>query len=881
MRRLAGCFVILLMVPAGPASAQSPAADAARAPRPVLGAVRAVTPPVLDGRLDDEVWQRAPVATDFLQRSPRPGEAATERTEARVAFDHSAIYIAVRAYDSAPDSIASQLARRDAVGIFSDWIDVIIDSYQDRRTAYRFSVNPHGVKKDVFHFNDGQEDLSWDAVWDVATHIDDEGWTAEFRIPLSQIRYAPSAGEQTWGIQFGRTLARRDEVSFWSPVTPNSPGFISLAGSLTGVRGLTAPKRLEVMPYMVSKVTRAPAPAGSVPSPFWQATDPAATAGADMKYGLTSNLTLTATINPDFGQVEADPAVVNLGAFETFFPERRPFFLEGASLFTFDIGDDGAGEGLFYSRRVGRAPQRNGLRADHVEMPEAARILGAGKLTGRVGDWSIGFFNAVTRAEQAAVFRNGAIDDVPVEPFTNYAVGRVNRDFRGGASTLGVLFTATNRRIDDDAFNFLRSSAYSAGLRGTHRFGADGRYEAFGFLGGSSIHGDTLALRLAQLAPQRYYQRPDADHVTFDPARTSLHGLTGRFQVGRIGGGNWNGGIGTQFRTPGFEVNDIGFQQNADQRFVYGWFNYSNHEPGALLRRWNAGFNPNAGWDFGGTRLWSQLNTWGSATLVNFWNVNWFANHRFASTSPTALRGGPAIHSPGGNNFNLGVSSDRRKAVFASGNIHGYREHGTGTQRWGSSAGVTARPSARFDMSLHPALSRNQNSWQYVAAPVAAGSAQPEYIFAELDQTTVSLTARMNYTFSRDLSVQLYAQPFISAGEYTSFRRVADARASTFDSRFHTFAEDELSRDGRTWTAQAPAGAVSFMHPDFASRSLRSNAVLRWEYSPGSTLFLVWSHGRSDRIGDGAFDFNRGVDELWRLQGTNVLMVKLNYWLNM
>jgi hypothetical protein len=885
MRTIAGFSAALLLAfSSTSAVAQSPAADAARASRPVLHAVRAVAAPVIDGRLDDEVWQRAPVATDFLQRNPRPGEPATERTEARVAFDHDAVYVAIRAYDSAPDSIASQLARRDATGLFSDWLDVIIDSYHDRRTAYRFSVNPHGVKRDIYHFNDGNEDLSWNAVWDVATHIDEEGWTAEFRIPLSQIRYAPGDGEQTWGIQFSRTIARRDEVSFWSPITPNSPGFISLAGSLTGVRGLETPKRLEFMPYMVSKVTRAPAPVSAVASPFWRATAPAATAGADLKYGLTSNLTLTATINPDFGQVEADPAVVNLGAFETFFPERRPFFLEGANLFTFDMGDNGGGEGLFYSRRIGRRPQRHVPDADHIDMPDATRILGAGKLTGRVGAWSLGFFNAATQAEHAPVFRNGDIEDVPVEPLTNYAVGRLNRDFRSGGSTLGMLFTATNREIDDAAFNFLRTSAYSAGVQGNHRFGSNRQFQVGGFLAGSSIHGDTTALKLAQLAPQRYFQRPDADHVEFDPTRTSMQGLTGQLGLDKIGGGNWNGGFGTVFRTPGFEVNDMGYQQSGDQRFVYAWLNYNNFKPGRVVRRWNAGVNPNSGWDFGGTRLWTQVNTHGSVTFTNLWNMNWFANNRWSAQHVTALRGGPAIYSPGGNNFNVNVNSDRRKALSGGWNLNGYREQETGALRWGTNVTMTARPSARFDVSMSPGLNVNDNAWQYVAAPLSTGSGRREYIFAQLDQKTVSLTTRLNYTFTRDLSLQLYAQPFISAGEYSEFRRVADPRASAFDERFHTFADSEISRNAtsRRYTAQVgDDDAVRFNDPDFTVRSLRSNAVVRWEYRPGSTLFVVWSHGRADRVGTGSFDFGRGVEDLWRLQGTNTLMVKLNYWLNM
>jgi hypothetical protein len=882
IRISAGALVCALSVGTGDVSAQMPASDPARVGRPALPAAWAVQAPVIDGRLDDDVWQSAAVATDFRQRAPRPGEPSSERTEARVAIDGSALYVAIRAYDSSPDSIASRLARRDATGIYSDWVDVLVDSYHDRRTAYRFSVNPAGVKKDVFHYNDGEEDLGWDAVWDVATQIDDEGWTAEFRIPLSQLRYSPVNGEQTWGLQFGRIIARRDEMSFWSPVLPGVPGFVSVAGTMTGVRGLRAPKRVEALPYIVSKVTRAPAPGGAVASPFWRETQPATSVGADLKYGVTSNLTLTATINPDFGQVEADPSVVNLSAFETFYPERRPFFLEGASLFSFNIGDDNSGEGLFYSRRVGRAPQRR-LSADHIDMPESARILGAGKLTGRIGEWSVGAFNTVTQAEHAEYFRDGEIASAPVEPLTNYAVARVNRDFRGGGSTLGLMMTSMNRRNDGDAFDFLRTSAYSAGLRGSHRFGPGNRYAIGGYLAGSSIHGDTLAIQLAQRAPQRFFQRPDADHVDYVTDRTSMQGLAGSIGLDKIGGGNWRGGVGTVFRTPGFEVNDVGFQQNADQRFVYAWFNYSRFQPGRIFRNYAVGINPNSGWDFGGTRLWSQVNVWGNANFANFWHANFFVNNRWHAMSTGALRGGPALYAPGGNNFNLSINTDRRRAISFSASTNGYREKETGVLRYGFGGGITARPSPQFDLSLQPNVFFNSHDWQYVTSPLTVGSNRREYIFAHLDQTTVSLTARANYTFSPNLSFQLYAQPFLSAGEYTDFRRVAAPRARAFDERFHTFADTEITYDidGRRYTADVGDDDVRFDNPDFNVRSLRSNAVLRWEYRPGSTLFVVWSHGRSDRARQGNFDLRRGLDDLWSLEGTNVVMVKLNYWLNL
>jgi hypothetical protein len=848
----------------------------------LLRAQPALDAPVLDGRLDDAAWQRAAVATDFVQYRPQPGEPASQRTEARVLFDANYIYVGIRAWDTAAEQIASQLARRDATGIHSDWVDVTIDSFDDRRTGYRFAVNPHGVKKDVYHFNDTQEDLGWDAVWDVATSIDEEGWSAEFRIPLSQLRYAPDR-EQRWGLQFGRSIARNDELSLWSPLLPTTTGFVSRAGFLTGLHGLRSPRRLEVLPYVVSSVTRAPPPQSDVPSPFWRATDPYTAVGADVKYGLSSNLTLTGTINPDFGQVEADPSVVNLTAFETFFPERRPFFLEGANLFSFDIGDDNSGEGLFYSRRIGRAPQRTSFDgADHVLNASSARILGAAKLTGRVGGWSLGVFNAVTQAEHASVLANGTIEELPSEPLTSYAVGRIARDFRRGASTLGVTATATNRRIDSDDLLFLRRSAYSAGINGRHRFGPDNRYAISGFLAASTIAGDTLAMQRAQRAPQRYYQRPDAGHVEYDPHRTSLSGISGTFGIDRSGGGNWSGGLGGHFRSPGFDLNDVGFQREGDQAYIYGWYNYGSYEAGRVLRNWRVGLNPNAGWNFDGTRMWTQLNHWGNFNFANFWQVNYSVNNRWAATSVGALRGGPSIRVPGGNNFNLNVNTDRRRPVHGGLWVNGFREQETGSLRLSVGPTLGVRPSPRLDLSLQPIVTWNDHEWQYVAAPEAEISGTKEYIFARLDQTTVAMTTRLNYTFSPTTSLQLYAQPFISAGAYGPFRRVTDPRAREFDRRFTTLADSDLARDddGR-YRALVGSDAVTFDDPDFNVLSLRSNAVLRWEYRPGSTLFVVWSHGREDRLDTGAFDFGRSVDDLRGLRGTNVLLIKASYWLNL
>ena len=878
-----GLYVTALLIfPAGPALSQSaqPAPPEKTESRRALTATRLTGAIVLDGKLEESAWNGAARAADFIQNRPRAGEAATQKTEARVLYDADAIYVAMRMYDTAPDSIAAQLARRDISGpFFSDWADVIIDSYADRRTAYRFSVNPKGVKKDVLHFNNTNEDLSWDAVWDVAVATDAQGWTAEFRIPLSQIRFNSDVGEQTWGINFGRIVARKEEYSFWSPWLPTSEGFVSAAGDLTDISGLSSPRRLEIAPYSVAKVTRAPNPHND--NPFYSANAGAISGGADLKYGLSSNFTLTATINPDFGQVEADPSVVNLSAFETFFSERRPFFLEGSNLFNFSIGDGGAGEGLFYSRRIGRAPQRRSFNgAKFTEVPEAATILGAAKVTGRTANgWSFGLLNALTQAEHASLWANGSESEVLAEPMTNYAVGRVVRDFRKGRSNVGAMMTAVHRNIEDDALSFLRSSAYAGGVDFVHRFGKDGRYNISGMISGSAIFGDTLSIQAAQLSSARYYQRPDADNIEYDPTRTSLTGYAANLDIGKQSGGKLVGGIGLRRRSPGYEINDVGFQSDANTQLVYLWSNFNQHTPGKIFRRWNVGFNPSAGFDLDGTRTWRQANFHGSFDFHNFWSANFFASERGSAQSVTALRGGPSLWRPGNRALNFNINSDRRKMITL--NVGGFMQHEKETDGQYNSwwAGINARPSSQVSISLSPSYQVSNSPWQYVASPKVNG--RTEYLFAQIDQEQLSLTARVNYTFTPELSLQFYAQPFVSAGDYSQFRYVVAPGAREFNTRFRTFAENAVRYDAdrNRYTATLDNGEeASFGNPDFNVRALRTNAVMRWEYRPGSALFLVWSQSGNGFDPEGSFRFSREMDRLVSLRSTNVFLVKFSYW---
>jgi hypothetical protein len=878
------CCLLIAAFSALPASARQagPGPDVRPAPpsertRPTLAAVRTMSAPVLDGRFDDAAWAAAAPATGFTQLQPSPGAPATQRTEVRIVYDDDAVYVAMRMYDSSPDSIVALLARRDEA-VHSDWAYVVFDSYFDRRTGFGFGVNPRGVKRDVMFSDDIHEDASWDAVWDVATAIDSLGWTAEFRIPLSQLRFSAEP-EQTWGINFMRRIARRNEESFWSPMRHDVRATVSVFGELHGLSGLRPRRRFELQPYAVSRLTRAPDQPGN---PFYRVNDGRLSAGADLKYGLTSDLTLTATVNPDFGQVEADPAVVNLSAFESFFPERRPFFVEGGDIFRFGIGmGDEDDQQLFYSRRIGRAPQ-GGLPAGarYRDMPEAAPILGAAKISGKTAGWSLGLLGATTgRTEAPWATTDGQLRSSAVEPLTSYAVGRVIRDFREGRSAIGIIGTATNRQLDDDT-RFLRSAAYVSGLTARHRFGPGNVYQLSGWLSASHVLGDTLAIRLTQQSPARYFQRADAPVERFDPLRTSLSGWAGSAEFWKAGGGHWRWAGIVNARSPGFEVNDLGFQNSASEVTQVAFVGYHQFRPGRHLRRWNLNVNQWNGWSFDGERIGTGGNVNGSLELNSFHGLAAGVNRNQAALSIGALRGGPALAVPGRTNAWGNVWTDRRQPLSASLNVNVAREDDTGGGSFNVSPTVRWRASQQMELSASPRYARNRAAWQYVGQRNAHGT--PVYLFGALDQTTAALTTRLSYTFTPAVSVQFYAQPFISAGAYSRFMEVGDARAAGFAQRFTRYPDAAIVLDGNAGVYRVDrtgdgVADLSFGRPDFNIRQLRTNSVVRWEYRPGSSLYLVWSQGRSQRDALGDFDFGRDGGELVRAPATNVLLLKFSY----
>ena len=842
----------------------------------------------LDGRLDEPEWQAAQVATGFTQILPEDGAEPSERTEVRVLYDRGAIYIGARMYDSEPGAIASRLGRRDSY-TSSDLFWVSIDSYHDHRTSFVFSVNPAGVRGDEITTNDdGEGDDSWDPVWEVATRIDSLGWVAEMRIPFSQLRFA-STGELIWGMNFRRDVFRKNEAMRWSWMPNTEQGYASNFGHIIGLQDIPQPRRLEMLPYTV--VTSDFQEGADPSNPFNDGSLQTATVGLDLKYGLTSDLTLDATVNPDFGQVEADPAVVNLSAFETYFEERRPFFVEGANIFQFGAGSGGFTYGapqLFYSRRVGRAPSAPASEAGgYVDNPMATSILGATKLSGKTGGWSIGLLDALTAREYAQIqLADGSRDSRPVEPLTNYGVLSLRKDMRGGASGIGIMATTVHRDLSDDRFTFLRSSAYAGGVDYFHRFG-NNQFAINGSLSASHIRGDPEAITLAQRSSSRYYQRPDQDYVSLDSTATSMTGYAASLQAGKVAG-NWLYATDFYAYSPGFEINDAGFETTVDQIFSGIRLNRRWLRPGSVFRRFTVSATMANMWNFGGVRSWTSFYAGVSGQLRNYWQVSLGASYDIAGFSDKATRGGPLMANSDGWAVNGFVGTDFRKAVStAVSSYYARDEHGG----WNANIGteINVRPTGALTLSLAPSLNKSHLAGMYVTQrgdETAAATFGRRYLFSELDQTSLDLSIRMDWALSPNLSVQLWAQPFIATGDYEGFKELAAPR--TFD--FLTYGVDgnstiafddaegvyTVNPDG-----DGPAPAITFYNPDFSIRSLRSNLVVRWEYLPGSTLFLVWNHGRSGYSSDPTFRLGSGLRDLWNDDQQNTFLLKLNYWISM
>jgi hypothetical protein len=899
MRSLGKCMrsstVALAVLVSGvmtrPVTAQTEVQSAARSgnPAPVrtAAAVRAHGHIDVDGRLDEPDWLAAPVTTRFTQSYPDPGAAPRERTEVRVLYDNTSLYVGIRSFDNQPDSIAQPLARRDSYGIYSDWVGFSVDSYHDRRTSFGFAVNPRGVQKDEMISNDNSEDLDWDAVWQVATSIDSLGWTAEFRIPLSQLRLGPVKHgiDRIWGFQVSRDIARYHERDVWSPYTSQSPGYVSSFGDLTGLSDIPVPARLDLLPYVSTKLTRAP---GTNANPLYRLNDISPSVGGDLNYGLPNGLTLTATVNPDFGQVEVDPAVVNLTAFETFFPEKRPFFLAGSDVFQFgqtQVDASYNSQIFYYSRRIGRAPQLSVRRSDaaYIDAPNESSILGALKLAGRTHGWTVGLMDGVTGEQTARyVTTSGVRGTSTVEPLTNYAVGRLRRDFNDGNTAIGGIFTTTDRDVADTVVkDALRSRALLGGIDFDHSWSSR-NWIVSGYLTASHVSGAPQAITATQLSSAHYYQRPDASYLGVDTARTSLDGHMAEVAVARRG--KWFGSLDYKEVSPGFEINDLGFISQTDYRAVVPAVGYQANEPGRVLRQYSVTAASFDAWNFGDALIRQSNTVIANATFNNLWAAGLQATYAPDQLSDQLTRGGPLAMIPGLWRLDASLSSDSRKPAIVGTELQ-YQHDAAGGFAEAASATLDVRPTSAIHASLGPTFSITNSSNQYVRAlsdPLDIATYGKRYVFANLRQTTLSLDTRLDWTFSTTLSLQLYAQPFVSAGRYANFKELLSPRTRRYGEYGTDRGAISRSADG-VYTidpdANGPAPSFELSDPNFDIRSLQGDAVLRWEYRPGSTIFFVWQQQRNSVAPIGDFGLTRDLGAIFRETPTNVFLVKATFWL--
>ena len=837
------------------------------------------SPPVIDGAIEDDSWQSGSWGGDFIQYEPHNGALPSQQTDFKILFDENNIYVAIRSYDTSVDSIVRRISRRDNAD--GDFVGVSFDSYFDKQTGFTFITNAAGVKNDFMWARDGQvEDDTWDPIWFTAAKMYDWGWAAEMRIPLTQLRFRISDGG-TWGVLVFRRLFRSQQFSVWQHIDRNSSGLVHNFSELTGLTGIQPRKQADITPFVVGSVETFEREDGN---PFATGTSWKYNAGLDAKFGITNNMTLDLTVNPDFGQVEADPSEVNLTAYETFFEEKRPFFIEGNSITSFrtGIGDGDIGyDNLFYSRRIGRSPHIWVETDDneYARVPRNTPIISAAKLTGKTPDGlSVGIMEAVTAEGKAEIDTDGERSWQTVEPLTNYFVSRVMKDYGGGQTIIGGGFTNTHRFLDGTGINGLVKNANTAGLDFSHYFGDERKWYLSAALAGSNLTGSTEAIEELQTSPVHFYQRPDAGYVSVDPTRTSLNGYGGNVQAGKVGG-HWKFTAFGYFKSPGFDLNDLGYLQNADAALTGLWTAYEFDKPFSIFRRIRPNANFWTGWDFGGTHLFTGGNLSVYSEYKNLWWTSIGANYEGNSLSNTHLRGGPAMLYPSNHNWFLNVGSNQSKMIYFSFWLNG-GEGSDGVSR-SSSAGfnLTAKPGQSFSVTLSPSYSVRMNTLQYVDH-IDEGD---RYLLSQIDQQIVSMSLRLNYNITPDLSIQYWGQPFLAAMDYSKFKVVTDPKAENLEDRYHLLTDSELEFDQEDNLYNVDDNNdgttdYSFDNPDNNYDQFLSNLVARWEFRPGSTLYLVWSQTRSYNDNTGSFSLDQNLNNLYSVnEPYNVFLVKFTY----
>jgi hypothetical protein len=840
-------------------------------PRRTYHAIRLAGPaPAIDGRFDDPCWnQQGEWAGEFIQREPQEGQPATEPTEFKILYDHRNLYVAIRCFDADLDGVPFQRAKRDENA--GDIVGIIFDSYYDRRTGFEFDVTSGGSQVDGLLLND-DFDTSWNAVYDVRVAKEANAWTAEFRIPFSQLRYA-NKPEQIWGLDVWRWIHRKNEESEWQIIPQDNPGTMTVFGHLHGISGLERPRQIEITPYSVARLATTAREAGN---PYRTGSRSEFDAGLDAKIALTSDIILDLTINPDFGQVEADPAEINLTTFETFFPERRPFFLEGKTIFEFEIDEDR----LFYSRRIGAPPHYNPPTTGFKELPQATRILGAGKLSGKTPHgFSFGAIYGLTDKEEARLTEAGVERRVVVEPATHYVVARAQQDFAKGNTIIGGMLTGGQRQLGNTPPPNLAEQSLAAGIDFAH-FWANRAWFVEGRLLASRIEGTPEAITALSRHPVHNYQRPDADHLNLDPGAEALSGWGGGFAFGKGSGGKWRFETATNWRSPGLDFNDLGFLSVADLLAQETEVSYLDTEPRSFHRRIEAEFTHRAKFDFSGEHLGDEIEATAGVRLQNQWFVLGELSHETELLDTRVLRGGPALRTPGHTRLGTQIRSDNTR------NYQYFLEADTWRGSDGESRGFEIEPGfwvrALKVLNVEGTFSYESNRQDFQFARRVAVADDFRYVMGRMEQETLGTSLRVEVSFTPQLSLAWFGQVLLSSGDFTDLKLVMAPRARRYEDRFaRSDAAPTYDQVTRTYNATFAGETLTFSNPDFDVRTLQSNLVLRWEYRPGSNLYVVWTQNREHETQIPGFAAGRDFRRLFNAHPDNTFLVKLSYWFSL
>ena len=848
--------------------------------QPVYTTSRLVTArPVIDGKLDDECWSKGTWAGDYHQFIPNEGAKPTYPTEMNLQYDDKNLYVAFRAFDPEPEKIHRYAGVRDE--IVGDMVGVNFDSYRDYRTGFEFTITAWGQKVDLVLFNPMDWDFNWNAVWKGKTGIEDSAWVAEMEIPLSQLRYS-NKDEQVWGMHTWRWIDRYQEESNWERQSKTGPGMLYNYGEFKGISGLKKSRRLEIMPFTLGDLTTMKEEAGN---PFTKnGREWGGNLGLDAKIGVSSNFTVDLTVNPDFGQVESDPSVMNLTAFETFYEEKRPFFLEGLTIFDYKFDD----QSLFYSRRIGHSPSLsiNPGNNQYVRNPDKTTILSALKFSGTTSSGlSVGVIQSVTANEFARVSdSDGNLSKVKVEPLTNYTVARVQKGYNAGTTVIGGMLTSTNRITNDDNLGFLASDAFTGGLDLIHRW-KDKEFFIDARLIGSYIDGSREAITTLQESSARYYQRPGADYLNYDRNSTSLSGFGGKFRIGKGAKGFWRYSTGVSVLSPGIELNDIGYMRTADEIDQQNEVSYFVNQPVSVFRTYNITLEQFNSWNFGGTFLGSGGHLSFTSEFKNQWSLGANLIYHSGAYDTKILRGGYDMLMPASVTAFGNLKTDASKKYIGTFEYQYEARGNKSASTFTIEPGFSIRPFSMLKLGVKATYQENHDELQYITTLdfMEIPGAWRRYILGTIDQKTLGLTFRVDLNVTPEFSVQYYGSPFISKGKYSEPKRITVPDAGKYSDRFALYQNPVLS-DGE-WLLQESAGDItrnySVTDPDFNFHQFRSNLVAKWEYRLGSFIYLVWSSDRTGTNRAAASSFGDSYKFLKDVFPGNIFLVKLNYWFSL